>query len=120
MLRPGLSADVNATLGEKRQALVVPDEAVFAEGDQNFVYIVNPDSSVVRTAVVIGMRDSTRAEVVQGLKTGDRVVAAGYQKLFPGAKVMPVPAGGASGGPAGAPGAAAAPAPAPGTKRGGK
>ena len=99
----------------------MPDEAVFAEGDQNFVYVVNSDSSVVRQAVVIGTRDSTRAEVIQGLKTGDRVVAAGYQKLFPGAKVLPVPAGGA-GGPAGAPGAAAtpAPAPAPGAKRGGK
>ncbi|MBI1797214.1 MAG: efflux RND transporter periplasmic adaptor subunit [Candidatus Eisenbacteria bacterium] len=94
LLKPGMSADVNATLGRRANALVVPDEAIFAEGDQNFVYIVKPDSSVMRQAVVIGTRDSTQAEITQGLKPGDRVVRAGYQKLFDGAKVMPMPAGG--------------------------
>jgi membrane fusion protein (multidrug efflux system) len=108
-LRPGMSADVTATLGERPQALTVPDEAVFGEGDQSFVYIVKPDSTVMRQAVVLGTRDSTRAEVTEGLKAGDRVVRAGYQKLFPGAKVMPVPAGAAGGPGAGGAGGGAAP-----------
>lgn len=106
-LRPGMSADVTASLGERPRALTVPDEAVFSEGDQSFVYVLKPDSTVARRAVVLGSRDSTRAEVSQGLKAGDRVVRAGYQKLFEGAKVMPVPAAGDGGAPAGAaPGAA--------------
>jgi membrane fusion protein (multidrug efflux system) len=90
-LRPGMSADVTAMLGERSQALTVPDEAVFGEGNQSFVYLVKPDSTVTRQAVVLGTRDSTRAEVTEGLKPGDRVVSAGYQKLFEGARVMPVP-----------------------------
>ena len=90
-LRPGMSADVTAMLGERSHALTVPDEAVFGEGNQSFVYIVKPDSTVMRQAVVLGTRDSTRAEVTQGLKSGDRVVRAGHQKLFEGARVMPVP-----------------------------
>jgi membrane fusion protein (multidrug efflux system) len=91
LLRPGMSADVNATLGRRANALVVPDEAIFAEGDQSFVYVVKPDSTVMRQAVSIGIRDSTQAEITQGLKSGDRVVRAGYQKLFDTAKVMPLP-----------------------------
>lgn len=128
-LRPGMSADVSATLEQRAGALTVPDEAVFAQGDQSFVYVVKPDSTVTRSAIAIGTRDSSRVEIVQGLKAGDRVVTAGYQKLFDGAKVMPVPAGGMAGpggpgGPGGGPGAAAAPtgkggAGAPGSGKGG-
>ncbi len=101
-LRPGMSADVTATLGERAQALTVPDEAVFSEGSQSFVYIVKPDSTVMRQAIVLGTRDSTSAEVVQGLKAGDRVVRAGYQKLYEGAHVMPVQSAAADGVEAGA------------------
>jgi membrane fusion protein (multidrug efflux system) len=114
-LRPGMSADVTASLGEREQALTVPDEAIFSEGDQSFVYVVKPDSTVTRTAVVLGSRDSTKAEVRQGLKAGDRVVKAGYQKLFEGAKVMPV----ASGSPGGPPGGGGEGGPAAGAKSGG-
>jgi membrane fusion protein (multidrug efflux system) len=111
-LRPGMSADVSATLEQRSGALTVPDEAVFAQGDQSYVYVVKADSTVVRSAVGLGTRDSERVEIVQGLKAGDRVVTAGYQKLFDGAKVVPVPAGSVAGGPGGgAPqGGAAAPA----------
>jgi len=104
-LRPGMSADVSATLSERPKALTIPDEAVFAQGDQSFVYVVKPDSTVARQAIVVGSRDSAKVEVIEGLSAGDRVVRAGYQKLFDGAKVMPIPAGGMMGGP----GAGAAP-----------
>jgi len=103
-LRPGMSADVSATLAERSEALTIPDEAVFGQGDQNFVYVVKPDSTVARQPVAIGTRDSARVEIVSGLKAGDTVVQAGYQKLFDGAKVMPVPAGMTMAGPGGAPG----------------
>ena len=38
---PGMSAEVRATLAERAAALTVPEEAVFAEGDANFVYVVS-------------------------------------------------------------------------------
>ena len=93
-LRPGMSADVSVTLEERTQALAVPDEAIFAEGNQNFVYVVNADSTVARAAVALGLRDSMQVEIVNGLTPGARVITAGHQKVFPGAKVLPVPAGG--------------------------
>jgi membrane fusion protein (multidrug efflux system) len=89
-LRPGMSADVMVRFSERAGALTVPDEAVIAEGDQAFVYKVGPDSVVARVPVTLGARQAARVEVASGLAAGDRVVRAGHQKIFPGAKVMPV------------------------------
>jgi membrane fusion protein (multidrug efflux system) len=92
-LRPGMSADVSVTLAERSQALVVPDEAVFAQGNQNFVYLVNADSTVALTAVQLGTRDSMQVEIVSGITAGARVIRTGHQKLYPGAHVMPISPG---------------------------
>jgi membrane fusion protein (multidrug efflux system) len=89
-LRPGLSADVSVTLASRDRALTIPDEAVFAEGNANFVYVVKADSSVTKTVVTLGTRDSARVEVIRGLQPGQNVVRAGHQKLYEGAHVMPV------------------------------
>jgi membrane fusion protein (multidrug efflux system) len=105
--RPGMSADVSAVLSERMNAITVPSEAVFAEGNQTFVYVVKPDSTVTRTVVTLGTRLSDVVEVLSGLEAGARVVRAGHQKLFETAKVIPVESG--SGGPgAGAPAGAGA------------
>jgi len=113
LLQAGMSGNVAVTLAEHPQALTVPDEAVFPEGAQFFVFVVGPDSTVQRTAIGLGIRDSSRVEVVQGLTAGARVVRTGHQKLFPGAKVMPIADASAMGAPGGAAaGATAAKAPA--------
>ncbi len=102
--RPGMSANVSAVLSQRTNALTIPSEAVFAEGNQTFVYVVKPDSTVDRTAVTLGTRLSDAVEVVDGLQPGARVVRAGHQKLFPRAKVIPIESAAAGG--AGASGAA--------------
>ena len=90
--RPGMSANVSAVLSERENALLIPDEAVFAEGNQSFVFIVKADSTVSRVPVITGTRQRETVEIVKGLDPGMKVVRAGYQKLYEGAKVMPVPA----------------------------
>lgn len=89
-LRSGMSANVSAILGERPTALTIPNESVFATGDQSFVFSVKPDSSVARVAVTLGTRTALNVEVVRGLTAGMTVVRAGHQKLFEGAKVIPV------------------------------
>jgi membrane fusion protein (multidrug efflux system) len=106
MLKPGLSADVSVTIAERKRALSIPDEAVFAEGNANYVYVVQPDTTVMRTAVLLGARDSSHVEILGGLAAGQMVVRTGHQKLYPGAHIMVLGAAPGAGGPAAA-GAAA-------------
>lgn len=89
--RPGMSANVSAVLNQRKNALIIPDEAIFAEGNQNLVYVIKPDSSVKRTPVTLGARQPGTVEVLKGLEPGMKIVRAGHQKLFEGAKVFPVP-----------------------------
>jgi membrane fusion protein (multidrug efflux system) len=103
-LRPGMSASVSAVLSERPDALTVPSEAVVAEGEQFFVYMVKPDSTVTRVPLTLGTRTPESVEVLGQLEEGAMIVRAGHQKLYEGAKVMPIPAappGGAPGGGAG-------------------
>ena len=96
--RPGMSANISVVLSERLNAITIPNEAVFANGNQSFVFVVQPDSSARRVAITLGTRMPDAVEVLQGLQAGMKVVRAGHQKLFDGAKVMPVtsqPQGGA-------------------------
>jgi len=98
--RPGMSANVSAVLSRRPNALTIPSEAVFAEGDQSFAYVVKADSTVTRSALTLGTRLFDAVEVVKGLEPGMLIVRTGHQKLFEGAKVIPVASrpGGESGG----------------------
>jgi membrane fusion protein (multidrug efflux system) len=89
-LRSGMSANVSAILGERPKAITIPNESVFATGDQSFVFSVKPDSTVTRVPVTLGSRTALNVEVLRGLSAGMTIVRAGHQKLFEGAKVIPV------------------------------
>jgi membrane fusion protein (multidrug efflux system) len=69
--------------------LIIPDEAVVAEGKQAYVFVVQPDNSVLRTPITLGARQAATVEVISGLSAGAKVIRAGHQKLYDGAKVMP-------------------------------
>jgi membrane fusion protein, multidrug efflux system len=88
--RPGMSANVSAVLSERPEAVTIPNEAVFANGNQLFVFVIQPDSTVMQVPVTAGLQLSDVVEIINGLEAGMQVVQAGHQKLFPGAKVLPV------------------------------
>ncbi|MGB5850441.1 MAG: efflux RND transporter periplasmic adaptor subunit [Ignavibacteriaceae bacterium] len=88
--RSGMSANIVVALSERPNALIIPNQAVFASGDQSFVYVVQKDSSVTQVPVTLGLQLSDVVEVLNGLQNGMQVVQAGHQKLFPGAKILPV------------------------------
>lgn len=88
--RSGMSANVSAVLSERPDAITIPNEAVFANGNQSFVYVVQQDSTVMQVPVTSGLQLPDIVEIVQGLEEGMQVIQAGHQKLYPGAKVMPV------------------------------
>jgi membrane fusion protein, multidrug efflux system len=88
--RPGMSTNVSAVLNERSEALTIPSESVFATGGQSFVYTVQPDSTVKQVPVTTGLQLTNAVEIVSGLDKGMKVIKAGHQKLFPGAKVIPI------------------------------
>ncbi len=74
-LRPGLSAQVSLEIADRRQVTRVPLQAIRRDGDAMYVALWrSADSPWTWRKVSIGMIDPTYAEVIEGLKPGDRVV----------------------------------------------
>ncbi|CAA9338373.1 MAG: RND efflux system, membrane fusion protein [uncultured Lysobacter sp.] len=86
-LRPGMLVQVTLSQQE-RKALLVPEIAVVQVGKDSYVFRVTADGSVERADVRIGTRQEGRAEITEGLKSGDRIVVDGTGKLRPGAKIV--------------------------------
>ena len=89
---PGMSANISVALSERQDAITIPNEAVFASGSQSFVYVIQEDSTVQQVPVTLGTQRPDVVEVLRGLDAGATVVRTGHQKLYPGARVMPLAA----------------------------
>jgi membrane fusion protein (multidrug efflux system) len=107
MLRPGLFVRARIVFGERKQVMLIPEQAI-VPGAQPAVFKVL-DGKAVLSKVQLGIRRAAQVEVVDGLVDGDVVVTAGQLKLRDGAAVRPVGEGAAKPKPETA---AAAPAPA--------
>lgn len=82
-LRPGMLLKINLIQG-RHQGLVVPEEALFSVRKQHFVYALNPDDTVVKKAVRIGMRREGIVEIVDGISEGEQIISRGQQKVREG------------------------------------
>ena len=87
VLLPGAFANVELTLGETLDALLVPAEALIPDFETSFVYVV-VDGKVDRRKVVTGIRTDSRVQILSGLEPGDTVVTSGLPQLRPGAAVQ--------------------------------
>ena len=99
-LKPGMFVRVALTLSTRSNAITVPEQALWPQGKDNFVFLV-VDGKVVLTKVELGKRGLGEVEISQGLSAGDMVVTEGQIKLRDGAPVMvmgapPVAPGGQS------------------------
>ncbi len=95
ILKPGMFATTTVVLPDKPPVVTVPETAVdyTLYGDSVFLITEKKEDdgktslTAVRTFVRAGNRVDGRAEIVSGLKAGDRVVAVGQLKLQSGAAV---------------------------------
>ena len=88
LLRPGMFAQVELTVGERPSAVVIPEQAIVPRGDKLYVFKV-VDGKVAFTPVGTGLREPGIVEIVDGLAAGEVVVTEGQMKLRDG---MPVAA----------------------------
>jgi multidrug efflux system membrane fusion protein len=95
ILKPGMFATTTVVLPDKPPVVTVPETAVdyTLYGDSVFLITEKKEAdgktslTAVRTFVRTGNRVEGRAEILSGLKSGDRVVAVGQLKLQSGAAV---------------------------------
>lgn len=86
-IKPGLFARVALVVAERAEAIVVPEQSVFARGADLYVYRV-VEGKAVATKVHLGLRIYGRAEVVDGLGRADVIVNAGHDKIRDGTAVI--------------------------------
>jgi membrane fusion protein (multidrug efflux system) len=91
-LRPGMFVRVRVIVGERTDALMVPEESIVPQGGEFFVYKV-VDSTARRVPVTIGVRRDAKVEILQGLAAGDQVVTAGMRLSRDGQPVRVLPSG---------------------------
>jgi len=90
-LRPGMFVRVRVIVGERTNALLVPEEAIVPQGADFYVYKV-VDGQARRVPVKIGVRRDALVEIVEGLSIADQVVTAGMRLSRDGQPVRVLPA----------------------------
>ena len=89
-LHPGMFARVALTLETRKNAMLVPEHAMWPQGQDTFVYRVE-DGNAMLTKVAIGVRRPGEVEILSGLAPTDTVVTEGQIKLKDGAPVTVLP-----------------------------
>jgi multidrug efflux system membrane fusion protein len=95
ILKPGMFATTTVVLPDKEPVVTIPETAVdyTLYGDSVFLITEKKEEdgktslTAVRSFVQTGNRIEGRAEILKGLKPGDRVVAVGQLKLQSGSAV---------------------------------
>jgi HlyD family secretion protein len=87
-LMPGTSVQVSMLAQTIPDALVIPAAALIAAQDgTSAVMLVGPDSRAHQKAVKVGIRQDDDVQILDGLKEGDKVVAAGAYGLPDNSKI---------------------------------
>jgi len=87
-LIPGMYAEVNLRVDERRGVLSVPLDAVDRNGSTSRIFTVLPTGLIHITPVTLGLENAERVEVRSGLKDGDIVVVGRRAGLKDGQKVQ--------------------------------
>jgi len=91
ILRPGGYGKVRAANRIEKDALLVPQRAVTELQGSYQVALVDSENKVTFQTVQVGDHAGSQWIIEKGLKTGERVVADGTQKVRPGMQVNPKP-----------------------------
>ncbi len=87
VILPGMTAQVNLTLGTMTDQVVIPTSAVLTVGSRNEVMTVSGET-VERRPVELGPMDEERTLVTEGLEPGDQLIIAGQQLVTNGDPVI--------------------------------
>jgi RND family efflux transporter MFP subunit len=93
LLIPGMYAEVNLTLDQRKKVLAIPVMAVDHDADSGAasgqVMVITPTNRVEKRKVTLGLETADFIEIRSGLNDGDAVVLSGRAGLQPGQEVRP-------------------------------
>ena len=76
-----------------RESLSIPDTSTIVEGENVFIYKVNDKNKALKTKITTGDRYIGFVEVLNGLNSGDKIVAEGTKKVRPNLTIRPIEKG---------------------------
>lgn len=97
-LRAGLFAGVDMQIGERENAILIPEAAVVFDRRGTYVWRVDGESVARKVPVEVGLRRLGKVEITLGLQPGDRIVSAGVHKVQEGKPVVAVAPGASASG----------------------
>lgn len=89
VLLSGLTATVQLVLRQLEDRIVIPSEAVIAQGRNSYVMVAN-STTARRIPVTLGPSNTELTVISAGLAPGDEVVVEGINQISDGSKVRPV------------------------------
>lgn len=85
-LLPGAFAEIKLTLGNKSQALLIPNQSIIPQARDKKV-ILSKGGKATFVTVKTGVRQSEMIEITDGIQAGDTICTTGMLFLRPGAMV---------------------------------
>lgn len=90
MFIPGLFGRIRVPGSPTYKAVLIPDEAIGADLDRRFVYVVAEDGSLSQKVVRLGSRQDGYRIIRQGLTGNETIIISGLQRIrFGAGKVTP-------------------------------
>jgi membrane fusion protein (multidrug efflux system) len=89
-LRIGETVFGNIAVGTRKQAIVIPTEALVPEGEGFRVFVVDAHGIAHDRDVKVGGKSDTDVEITAGLVSGERIVTYGAYGVSDSAKIQPV------------------------------
>lgn len=81
LLKPGMFVTVNLILDHKSDAMIVPNQVVQNDDSGDYVFVMNPDTTVSKKYVKLGIRQDTKDEILSGLNGSEKVVFVGQSLI---------------------------------------
>lgn len=89
LLSPGLFVRLRVPVGSPQKVLLVHEEALQSDQGQRFLWVLDDEDKALYRQVKIGKQNEGKRVILEGLKTSDRVVVKGVQRVRRNKKVTP-------------------------------
>jgi membrane fusion protein (multidrug efflux system) len=80
--------DVDVTLDERPDVLIVPRNAIQRDDDVTYVMVAGADNVAHRRVVQVGFSTRTESQILSGVAAGDRVITSGLDQISDGSAVL--------------------------------